>query len=144
MKTLVSYEPKGYVTMSNKRVLVYVLGGALGCILIIGAMFYHHHKLDPIALLVGIAVFIVVSVCGYVTKLNTRFCWNDDIFTVLNLTGNPEKEFNWDELDSVYSNDLSKLMSLVFNKDGKQKEIQINMRDDGANELLEFAKTKVK
>lgn len=144
MKTLVSYEPTGFVTMANKRVLTYVLGGALGCILIIGAMFYHHHKIDPIALIIGIAVFIVISVCGYVMKLNTRFCWNNDIFTVLNFTGNPEKEFNWDELDSVYTNDSAKLMSLVFISNGKKKEIQINMRDDGVNDLLSFAQKKVK
>lgn len=144
MKTSVSYEPIGFVTMSYKRVILYVLGGALGCILIIGAMFYHHHKLDPIALLIGIAIFIVVSICGYVTKLNTRYCWNNDLFTVLNFTGNAEKEFNWDELDSVYTNDSAKLMSLVFNSNGKKKEIQINMKDDGISDLLAFVHTKTK
>jgi hypothetical protein len=138
MKTLVSYEPTGQIIMSNKRVLMYVLGGAAGCLLIIGAMFYHHHKVDPVALIVGIAIFVVVSICGYIMKLNTRFCWNDDKFTVLNITGNPEKEFNWDDLQGVYTNDSSKLMSLVFTVNGKDKEVPINMRDDGVNDLLAF------
>lgn len=144
MKTVVSYEPTGHIIMSNKRVLTYVLGGALGCILIVGAMFYHHHKLDPIALIIGLAIFVVLSICGYVTKLNTRFCWNNDIFTVLNLTGNAEKEYNWDDLNAVYSNDSNNLMALVFTVNGKDKEVQINMKDDGVKDLLEFAQTKIK
>lgn len=142
MKILVSYEPKGFVTMSNKRVLIYVLGGALGFLLIVGAMFYHHHRIDPIALIIGIAVFATISICGYIMKLNTRFCWNNDIFTVLNFTGNPEKEFNWDDLEGVYTNDFSSLMSLVFNANGKRKEIELNMKDDGIDDLLSFVQSR--
>lgn len=142
MKTLVSYAPTGQIIMSNKRMMIYVLGGAAGCIAIIGAMFYHNHKIDPIALLVGIAIFVAVSVCGYIMKLNTRFCLNNDIFTVLNFTGNSEKEFNWDDLKAVYTNDNAKLMSLVFTVNGKDKEVEINMRDDGVDSLLTFLDSK--
>lgn len=142
MKTSVSYEPTGYVIMSKKRMLKYVFGGALLCILIIGAMFYHHHKIDPIALIVALTIFVVVSLCDYVMRLNTRFCWNDDKFTVLNFTGNPEKEFNWDDLKSVYTNSENMLMSLLFNANGKEKEVPINMTDDGVEVLLEFLSKK--
>lgn len=138
MKTSVSYEPTGYIIMSKKRALMYVLGGALLCILIIGAMFYHHHKIDPVALIVALAIFVVVSLCGYIMRLNTRFCWNNDIFTVLNFTGNPEKEFNWDDLKDVYTNDANMHMSLLFNVNGKDKEVPLNMRDDGIEDLFEF------
>ncbi|MCM1227924.1 MAG: hypothetical protein NC320_10995 [Clostridium sp.] len=139
MKTSVSYEPTGYIIMSKKRMLIkYVLKGAILCILIIGAMFYHHHKVDPIALIAALAIFAVLTLSGYMMRLNTRFCWNDDKFTVLNFTGNPEKEFNWDDLKSVYTNDENMMMSLLFDENGKDKEVPINMTDDGVNDLLEF------
>ncbi len=86
MKIKVSYEPTGYVEMSNKRVIPYVLGGAVGYILIIGAILFHNRKIDIMGVLVGIAVFVATIICGYVTKLNTKFCWNNDKFTVLNIT----------------------------------------------------------
>lgn len=142
MKIKVSYEPIGYAAMSNKRVIPYVIGGALGCILIIGAMLYHNHKIDPMGVLIGIAVFAAISIGGYVTKLNTKFCWNNDKFTVLNFTGNAEKEYNWDDFKDLYTNDVSKQMSLVFNVNGKDKEIQMSMRDDGIDDLLSFIREK--
>lgn len=142
MKVSVSYEPTGYMSMSNKRVLLYVIGGAIACIAIIGAMFYHHGKIDPVALLIGIAIFAAVSICGYVMKLNTRFCWNNDIFTVLNITGGAEKEFNWDDLNGFYTNDTNKHASLVFNVNGKNKEIEFSMNDDGYDQLCQFLQSK--
>lgn len=139
MKTLVSYEPSGYVIMSKKRMMIkYVLKGAILCLVIIAAMFYHHHKIDPIALIVALAILAVFGLCGYIMRLNTRFCWNGDKFTVLNFTGNSEKEFNWDDLKSVYTNNENMMMSLLFNVNSKDIEVPINMTDDGVGDLLEF------